>query len=121
MEYDAEKTLFRNASIPNLSVVDVNNVHSKPAETVLPDGEPHFSFHVSKPGFYRMYFPYSGWRNGGSNVFWGQKFQQDEACWFDKKSAISVQTGGRDSAEEHWLIYFNHYDITTSIPLHTFS
>jgi hypothetical protein len=39
-------------------LADVNNLHSKPAETVPPDGEPHFSFHVSKPGFYRMYFPY---------------------------------------------------------------
>jgi hypothetical protein len=55
MEYDAEKTPFRNASIPNLPLVDANNVQSKPAKTVPSDGKPLFSFYVSKPGYYGVY------------------------------------------------------------------
>jgi hypothetical protein len=56
MEYDAEKTPFRNApSIPNLPVVDANNVQSKPATTVPSDGKRLFLFHVSKPGCYGLY------------------------------------------------------------------
>jgi hypothetical protein len=56
MEYDAEKTPFRNApSIPNLPVVYANNVQSKPATPVPLDVKLLFSCDVRKPGRYGFY------------------------------------------------------------------
>lgn len=56
MKYDAEKTPFQNASIPNAPRGDANNVKPTLPETVSLDGHAATicSFHVKKPGFYRL-------------------------------------------------------------------